>query len=78
MKIGISIPDPLIEFADAEAGRRGLSRSALIADLIEMERVRRQMSAYLDRHGWDVAEDEVAWREYQRTRAAQEYADDDW
>ncbi|HLE68312.1 MAG TPA: hypothetical protein VJH87_01410 [Vicinamibacteria bacterium] len=38
------------------------------------ERVRR----YLDRHGWDVAEDEESWREYQRRRMAEEYCDDEW
>ena len=41
-------------------------------------RVRARTRAYLDRHGWDVAEDETAWRDYQRARMAQEYAEDDW
>lgn len=78
MKIGVSLPDELIEFADAEAARRGTSRSGLLAALLEAERIREQTRAYLDRYGWDVAEDDDAWREYQRRRMAQEYADDDW
>jgi hypothetical protein len=32
----------------------------------------------IDRHGWDVAEDESAWRRYQRRRTAEEYRDDEW
>jgi metal-responsive CopG/Arc/MetJ family transcriptional regulator len=78
MKIGVSLPSELIEFADAEAARRGTSRSGLLAELLEAERIREQTRRYLDRHGWDVAEDDDAWRKYQRRRTAQEYADDDW
>ncbi|HSM14684.1 MAG TPA: antitoxin [Thermoanaerobaculia bacterium] len=78
MKIGVSLPGELVEFADAEAARRGTSRSGLLAELLEAERIREQTRRYLDRHGWDVAEDDDAWREYQRRRTAQEYADDDW
>ncbi len=78
MKIGVSLPDELITFADREAKRRGTSRSGLLAELLKAEQVREQVRAYLDRYGWDVAEDDGAWREYQRRRMAQEYADDDW
>jgi len=78
MKIGVSLPEELLEFADAEAERRGTSRSGLLAQLLEAERVREQTRRYIDRHGWDVAEDDEAWREYQRRRMAQEYADDEW
>ena len=78
MKIGVSLPEELIAFADQEAGRRGLSRSALLARLLEAERVREQTREYLDRHGWDVCEDDDAWRAYQHRRMRQEYGDDDW
>lgn len=78
MKIGVSLPDALVEFADHEAQRRGTTRSGLLAELLDEARVRAQTRAYLDKHGWDVAEDEDAWRSYQRARMAQEYAEDDW
>ena len=78
MKIGVSLPDELITFADQAAKDRGTSRSGLLAQLLQAERVRGQVGAYLDRYGWDVAEDDEAWREYQRHRMAAEYAEDDW
>jgi hypothetical protein len=78
VKVGVSLPDELIAFADAEAARRGLTRSGLLAELLEAERVREQVRAYLDRHGWDVAEDEESWRAYQSARMASDYPDDDW
>lgn len=78
MKIGVSLTDDLVSFADAEAQRRGTTRSGLLAELLDEARVRAQTREYLDEHGWDVAEDEDAWRTYQRARMAQEYADDDW
>lgn len=78
MKIGVSLPGDLLEFADEEALRRGTSRSGLIADLLEAEKVRRQTTDYIDRHGWDVVEDAPAWREYQRRRMKEEYGSDEW
>jgi hypothetical protein len=33
---------------------------------------------YIDRHGWDVAEDEESWRRFQQRRAAEEYGADEW
>ena len=78
MKIGVSLPDDLIEFADEAAGRRGTSRSQLLAQLLEAERVRQRTQQYLDRYGWDVVDDEAAWRRYQRRRTAVEYRDDEW
>ena len=78
MKIGVSLPEELISFADETAKRRGTSRSGLLAQLLQAERVREQVSNYLDRYGWDVAEDDDAWREYQRRRMAAEYGDDEW
>jgi metal-responsive CopG/Arc/MetJ family transcriptional regulator len=78
MKIGVSLPDDLIAFADREAKRRKTSRSSLLAQLLDAERVREQTRRYLDRHGWDVVEDEEAWRRYQRRRMAEEYRDDEW
>jgi metal-responsive CopG/Arc/MetJ family transcriptional regulator len=78
MKIGVSLPEDLITFADEAARRRGTSRSELLARLLEAERVRQQIQGYLDRHGWDVADDEKTWRGYQRRRMSEEYRDDDW
>ena len=78
MKIGVSLPKDLIAFADEAAKRRGTSRSELLARLLEAERVRQQTEEYLDRHGWDVVDDEAAWRRYQRRRMAEEYRDDEW
>jgi metal-responsive CopG/Arc/MetJ family transcriptional regulator len=78
MKIGISLPEELVAYADEAAGRRGTSRSGFLAQLLEAERIREQVEAYLDRHGWDVAEDEAAWRRYQKQRMAREYRDDEW
>jgi metal-responsive CopG/Arc/MetJ family transcriptional regulator len=62
MKIGVSLSEDLITFADATAKRRGTSRSELLARLLEAERVRQMTQDYLDRHGWDVVDDEPAWR----------------
>ena len=78
MKIGVSLPKELVAFADEVAERRGTSRSVLLARLLEGERVRLQTQRYLDRHGWDVADDEAAWRRYQQRRMAVEYRDDEW
>jgi metal-responsive CopG/Arc/MetJ family transcriptional regulator len=78
MKIGVSLPEDLVTFADKAARRRGKSRSELLASLLEAERVRMKAQAYLDRHGWDIVEDEVAWRRYQRRRMAREYRNDEW
>ena len=78
MKIGISLPKDLLAFADEAARRRGTSRSELVARLLESERVRQQTQEYLDRHGWDVVDDEAAWRRYQRRRMAEEYRADEW
>jgi metal-responsive CopG/Arc/MetJ family transcriptional regulator len=78
MKIGVSLSKELVQFADQEAERRGLSRSGLLAELLQAERVREQTRQYLDRHGWDIAEDDQAWRQYQRHRMAEEYGDDEW
>ncbi len=78
MKIGVSLPDELVAFADQEASRRGTSRSGLLAELLKAERVREQTVSYLDRYGWDIAEDDSAWREYQRRRMAEEYGNDEW
>ncbi len=78
MKIGVSLPEDLIAFADQAARRRGTSRSELLAQLLEAERVREQTQAYLDRHGWDVADDAQGWRQYQRRRMSEEYGGDDW
>lgn len=78
MKVGVSLPEDLIAFADAEAKRRGTTRSGLLAGLLEAERIREQVRQYIDRYGWDVAEDETSWREYQRHRTAEEYGADEW
>lgn len=78
MKIGISLPEELVAFADEMAARRGTSRSELFARLLREERIRAQVEAYVERYGWDVAEDEAAWRQYQAQRMATEYHDDAW
>jgi len=78
MKVGVSLPEDLIDFADREASRRGTTRSGLLAQLLKAERVREQTRRYIDRHGWDVAENEAAWRRYQKRRTALEYRDDEW
>ncbi|HJT17107.1 MAG TPA: hypothetical protein VJ853_06960 [Thermoanaerobaculia bacterium] len=78
MKLGVSLPDDLVEFADEAAKRLDLSRSEFLARLLQSERIRSQTKDYLDRHGWDVADDEAAWRAYQRRRVADEYRDDEW
>jgi len=58
MKIGVSLSRDLVTFAAAEAKRRGTTRSALLAQLLEAERIREQARRYLDRHGWDLSDDE--------------------
>lgn len=78
IKIGVSLPETLVEFADQEAKRRGTTRSGLLAALLDAERIREQTRRYVDQHGWDVAEDDDSWREYQRRRMAEEYRDDEW
>ena len=78
MKIGVSLPKDLVGFADQAARRRGTSRSELLAHLLQAERVHQQTQEYLDRHGWDVVDDEAAWRRYQRRRMTQEYRNDEW
>jgi hypothetical protein len=78
MKLGVSLPDELVEFADAEARRRGTTRSAYLAELLAAERLRGQVAQYIDRHGWDVAEDDEAWRRHQQRRMGEDYAEDDW
>lgn len=78
MKVGVSLPDDLIAFADEEATRRGTTRSGLLAQLLKAELVREQTRRYIDQHGWDVTENESAWLDYQRARMAREYADDEW
>ena len=78
MKVGVSLPEDLLEFADAEARNRGTTRSGLLAQLLQAERVREQVRRYIDRYGWDVAEDEESWRRSQQRRAAEEYGADEW
>jgi metal-responsive CopG/Arc/MetJ family transcriptional regulator len=78
MKVGVSLPDDLLAFADEEARRRGTTRSGLLARLLEAEQAQAQVRRYIDKHGWDVADDEVRWRQYQQARMAEEYRDDDW
>lgn len=78
MKISISLPDELVNFADGEAIRRGTTRSGLVALLLEEAQIRGQTRQYLDQHGWDVGGDETAWRVFQAARMAHEYGDDVW
>ncbi len=78
MKIGVSLPANLLAFADEEAERRGTTRSGLLAHLLEVEQVQAQVRRYIDKHGWDVADDEERLRQYQQARMAEEYRDDEW
>lgn len=78
MKIGVSLPADLLAFADEEAQRRGTTRSGLLARLLEAEQTQAQVRRYIDQHGWDVADNEGTWRQYQQARMAEEYRDDDW
>ena len=78
MKIAVSLPTDLLGFAEEQARRRRTTRSGLLAQLLEAERVRERARAYLDRYGWDVVEDEERWRKHQRRRMAEEYHDDEW
>ncbi len=78
MKVGVSLPANLLAFADEEAERRGTTRSGLLAHLLEVEQTQTQVRSYIDKHGWDVADDEERWRQYQRARMAEEYRDDEW
>jgi metal-responsive CopG/Arc/MetJ family transcriptional regulator len=78
MKIRVSIPDDLVAFADEEASRRRTTRSGLLAQLLRSERLRQQVGSHIDRHGWDVTEDEEAWRCYQQRRVQEDYGADDW
>jgi len=77
MKIGVSLPADLLAFAAEEAQRRGTTRSGLLARLLEAEQIQAQIRRYID-HGWDVADDEGHWQQYQQARMAEEYRDDDW
>jgi hypothetical protein len=78
MKVGVSLSDDLIAFANEEARRRGTTRSGLLGLLLKAERVREQTRRYIDEHGWDVVEDVPAWRKHQRRRMTAEYGDDEW
>jgi metal-responsive CopG/Arc/MetJ family transcriptional regulator len=78
MRISVSLPNTLVKVADTLAKRRGTTRSRLLGSLLEAEMVREQTRRYINRHLWDVAEDEESWREYQRRRMAEEYRDDEW
>lgn len=42
------------------------------------EQIQAQVRCYIDRHGWDVADDEELWRQYQQAQMAEEYRDDEW
>lgn len=59
------------------AGRPALPLTLLLPAIAAAE-VNAQTTASVDRHGWDVARDPVAWRTHQRERMAQEYSEDDW
>ena len=78
MKIGVSLRKDLVAFADEAARRQRTTRSELLAQLLEAERLRQQTKKYLDRHGWDVCDDDAAWRRHQRRRMAKEYRGDRW
>lgn len=70
--------NPTDQEANLRPPRRGTSRSRLLAELLQAEQIREQVRESLNRYGWDVAEDDEAWRDYQRQRMAAKYGDDDW
>ena len=72
------MPKDLVVFVDEQAKRRGLSRSALLANLLQAEKIREQTCRYIDQHGWDVTKDEETWKTYQKRRMEAEYGDDEW
>jgi metal-responsive CopG/Arc/MetJ family transcriptional regulator len=78
MKVGVSLPANLLAFADEEAERRGTTRSGLLAHLLEVEQTQAQVRSSIDKHGWDVADNEERWRQYQQARMAEEYRNDEW
>jgi metal-responsive CopG/Arc/MetJ family transcriptional regulator len=78
MRIRISLPEQLGRFADTAAKRAGKSRSHFLAQILEAERIRLRTQVYLERHGWDVIDDEPGWRAHQRRRMAEEYRGDKW
>lgn len=69
-KIGVSIPEDLVAFADQTAQARGVSRSELLARLLESERVLVHTGRCLDRHGWDVVGDEAVLSDACRKKSA--------
>ncbi len=56
----------------------GVSLPGLLARLLEAEQIQSQIRRYIDQHGWDVADDEKRWGQYQQERMAEEYRDDSW
>jgi hypothetical protein len=78
LKIQISLPANLLAFADEEAKRRRTTRSGFLEHLLVVEQAQFQVGRYIDKHGWDVAEDEEWWRQYQRAQMAEECCDDEW
>ena len=60
------------------ASRQRTICSQRLARPLEARRVRKLTEKYLDRYGWDVCDDEAAWRRHQRKRMAKEYRGDSW
>jgi dienelactone hydrolase len=58
--------------------RRSTTRSGRLAQCLEAEQIQAKVRQYIDKHGWDVADDEGRWRRYQQARMAEEYRDDAW
>lgn len=46
--------------------------------LLEAQQLQAQVRRYINEHGWDVADDEAQWRQYQQAKMAEEYGADDW
>jgi hypothetical protein len=62
VKIGVFLSDEPLALADSEATRRGTSRWGLLAELLDEARIRERIRRSIDEHGWDVAENDDAWR----------------
>jgi len=58
--------------------RRGVQPRLVLPNPFEEAQIQAQVRRYIDQHGWDIADDEGRWRQYQQTRMAEEYRADDW
>ncbi len=86
-RLTISIPEELLRRLDEAAAEAGLKRSQALQaavlrwlESVRAAQVREQIGRYYAKHPEELEPDEEnqAWREYQRSRMAQEYGEDEW